>query len=403
MSNKSSVVIIGAGVVGSILALELAKLGLKISIIDKRPLMLDFNPSFDHRTIAIAAEVHARLIKYEVWDKISDQVGKIEQIRITDNDSPLYLHFNSKDVSCSPLGYMVDNTLLIHTVNKMVSENKNITFINEEVKDAQYTDCKAIVITENHTIEADLGIIADGKFSKTREHFGFEVKDKDYGETAIVFKIRHEKPHLSTAWEKFYPSGAFAVLPMNDPNVSGIVWMEKPETAKAIVKQDISLIKEFFMQKMGDCLGENEIITVPYCYPLTLKYAKKSSITRFVLAGDSLHSIHPIAGQGLNLSLLDCDILIDIIKEASNLGMDIGSASVTEKYHTSIKFDDMSMIYITDIIDKVFKVNFPPFTLMRKIGLASINKISILKAFMMNYAMGKRNDQWTRSPADIRH
>ncbi|MBN8827602.1 MAG: UbiH/UbiF/VisC/COQ6 family ubiquinone biosynthesis hydroxylase [Sphingobacteriia bacterium] len=392
MQKKFDIAIVGAGLAGSIIALGLAKkTNLKIVLIDPKDLHVNATDKRDPRTSAIAHEAQVILSEFDIWDDLKLFAGPIEQIRITDNDSKLHLHFDNKDVEYKTLGYMIENNFLLHVLHKKIIENK-IEFKKALVKNVQTNDFNAEIELDNSTkITADLLIVADGKFSKIRDWLDIDYTIKDYHQASNVCLVEHEKPHESIAQEKFYPSGPFAILPMQCQNISGIVWTEEKETAFALSKLDDNKFMSFLSEKFGDYLGPLKLISERHVFPLSLVYANRLFTKRAVLIGDAAHSIHPIAGQGLNLSIRDINVLVEHIKENNNTGLDIGSSRMLEEYSSKRKFDDFNMIMITDILDKFFRIKSPPISLIRKFGLALINEVTFLKQFFMEYAMGKRD------------
>ncbi|WP_164503786.1 FAD-dependent monooxygenase [Rickettsiales endosymbiont of Stachyamoeba lipophora] len=393
--NKFDVIIIGNGPSGGALAAALANMDLKIALIDIKPLIggeTQVKP--DPRTSAIANYSAKILDNLGLWQDLGEKSGLIEQIRITDNDSPLFLHFDNILINHQVMGYIVYNQDMLSIFHQKILNSNNITFFNHAVVSVSSDAYKATVtLDDGRIISAALAIAADGRMSKVRELYNFEIRQKDYGHSAMIGYVTHEKPHNNIALEKFYSSsGPFAVLPLKDQHTSNFVWTETHLSSTAILKLTPEKQAELLNDKFGYHWGKVTLASKLYSYPLSLVHVNRYFQDRVLLFGDAAHGIHPIAGQGYNLSLRDLEILVAKISEQLSIGGDLGSYQMLESYELARKTDDTNMIMITDLLNALFLSDNPLVKLSRQVGLKLINTISPLKQFFMNYAMGKRND-----------
>ena len=239
--------------------------------------------------------------------------------------------------------------------------------------------------------KASLLVAADGKFSRLREECGIKTLNTSYRQTAIVCTIRHRLPHEGLALERFLPAGPFAALPMQE-NRSALVWTEPDDRAPAMLALDDASFAHEIRARLGDYLGDFEVIGKRFSYPLTLTLATRYTDTRFALIGDAAHAIHPIAGQGVNVGFRDVAVLAELAEDAVRLGLDIGSPMLLEHYQRWRRFDSMTMGAMTDGINRLFSNDITAIRLARDAGLSAVNRMPALKRFFMQHAMGLAGD-----------
>ncbi|MEM9840005.1 MAG: FAD-dependent monooxygenase, partial [Pseudomonadota bacterium] len=198
----------------------------------------------------------------------------------------------------------------------------------------------------------------------------------------IIFNIAHEKPHHGVAHEVFYPSGPFAILPMQN-NQCSIVWTEKNRTAKSFLAMDEDEFLAAARDRIGAHLGEFSLATPRQSYPLSLLYAPKLIADRFALAGDAAHGIHPIAGQGFNLGIKDIAALTDVLSRAKQAGLDVGHGTVLDEYDRWRRFDGASMALGTDVLNRLFSNDFGPLKHVRGLGLGIVQRSDRARRFFM--------------------
>ena len=390
---QTDILIVGGGLVGGALACALAEGGFRVAVTDRADPAAVLDAGFDGRASAIALGSQKVLDTLGLWRLMGETVTPIEDIRVTDRGSLLFLHYDHKILGDEPFGYMVENRTLRQALVRRLPDHDGVTVL-APAKVVHLERTPAAVrarLADGREIEARLVVGADGRASQTRENAGIRLTQWSYNQTGIVCTVEHEKPHNNVAHEKFLPSGPFAILPLTG-NRSSIVWTERSDIAPLIM----ALGEKEFLQELGcrfgDFLGGLSVTGPRWAYPLSLQYAERSIDQRLALAGDSAHGMHPIAGQGLNMGLRDVAALAQVLTDARRLGLDPGDGAVLERYQRWRRFDNTLMLALTDVLNRLFSNANRPLALARDMGLAAVNGAGPLKKVFMRHAMGQVGD-----------
>jgi 2-octaprenyl-6-methoxyphenol hydroxylase len=209
----------------------------------------------------------------------------------------------------------------------------------------------------------------------------------DYDQSAIICNIAHDGPHGGVAVEKFMPNGPFAVLPLSG-NRSSIVWSEK----RSLVPMYMNMSEDEFTRELqcrvGTWLGAVRPITRRWAWPLGVMHAERYIDRRLALIGEAAHAMHPIAGQGLNMGIRDVAALAEVIVDQYRLGLDVGDPEALARFQRWRRFDNFSLITVTDGLTRLFSNDIAPLRLARDVGMAAVNRVPPLKKFFMRHAMG---------------
>jgi 2-octaprenyl-6-methoxyphenol hydroxylase len=400
----AEVCIVGAGPVGGTLACRLAAAGVPTVVVDRAPLPPMEHPAFDGRAYAIAAGSRQLLEAAGVWDRLAEPACPILDIRVSDGRlgrpaSPLFLHFDHREAGDpAPFGWMVEARSLRVALNAHMHALPPLRVFAPAVAEVERRDDGATVqIAGGPRIECRLVVAAEGRNSPLRRAANIPVTTLPYDQTGIVCAISHAKPHHNTALEHFLPSGPFAQLPMcasadaeagGTPNVSAIVWTERTPIARRMLTLDDARFAREIARRLGDHLGEVHCIGRRWSYPLGAMHAHRYYDTRLALIGDAAHTIHPIAGQGLNLGFRDAIALSGILINAWQHGLDPGSDNLLRRYQQQRRPDNLLMLAATDTLDRLFSSDNPVVRLARDIGIAAVHRTPPLKRLFMRRAMG---------------
>lgn len=382
------ILIIGGGLVGSAMALALAKAGLSVNLIEAKTRADQLAPAFDGRTSAIAAASVKVLESIGIWQTLDDTCP-ITDIRVCESGGKHYVHYDHREADGVPFGHIVENRLLREVLYDAVDAQENITVYEpDSLKSYEITSAGArATLSSGKTLTTSLILMADGKFSKSRALAGIEPRITEYGQTAIVASIAHSEPHNGLALENFMPAGPFAVLPMTGQR-SNIVWSESHEMAAHMVDlPDDEFIQEI-QKRAGDYLGDITLLGPRHKYPLMLIQAESQIAERVALIGDAGHGIHPIAGQGVNLGYRDVAVLAEMLVEHARLGLDLGDPALLTRYAKARKGDVGSMSMATDALNRLFSNANPALHIARDLGLGAVERMPRLKGFFMRHAMG---------------
>ncbi len=401
MSNKTyDVAIIGGGLAGLTLACLLGDCGLQIACIDQAD--PDAQIRTDSRTTAVSYGSCQILEEAGIWADLEAKACPIDDIRIFDGPSPLLLNFLSNEADGKSFGWIADNAAIRKALSSRVQSLGNVDHLApEKVSDFSFSQDAPIegphyvsCILGDDTIEARLVIGADGRGSFTREWMGVRTREWNYRQRAVICAVEHENPHHNVAVEHFWPSGPFAILPMADDedgkHRSSVVFTEHGPERNSLMKLDTEGFEAALAKRFPKEYGTVRMINERMCFPLSLVHAAEYIAPRMALVADAAHGIHPIAGQGLNLGFRDVKAMADLVRDAHEKGEDIGSTALLEAYQRQRRFDNMSMVAVTDGLVRLFSNNIPPVRFLRRAGLRAVSKFPPARRFFMKQAMGDR-------------
>ncbi len=396
--THTDIAIVGAGMVGGALACALANNGIKSVIIDRLEPSSMVAPKFDGRASAIALSSQRLLKMIGVWRHLDEHAGPIKEIRVSDGESLFFLHFDHGEVGSEPLGFMLENRFLRAAIAKeMRRHKKNLSVIAPATIERITTGVDSIALTlcDGREITAQLVVSAEGRKSTLREWADIRVTGWQYDQTAIVATISHEHSHECIAHERFLSAGPFAILPLPDEHGmhrSSLVWTGRADTAAAFMTLSDDAFLMEIAERIGGFLGEIKLLGPRFSHPLGLQFASRYCAGRLALVGDAAHSIHPIAGQGLNLGLRDVAALTESIVESGQLGLDFAHPEGLSRYEQWRRSDNLLMATVTDGLNRLFSNDVAPIRMARDVGLAAVNRIPPLKRMFMRHAMGTVGD-----------
>ncbi|NBR94805.1 MAG: hypothetical protein EBT55_00655 [Proteobacteria bacterium] len=395
------IIIVGCSFVGMTTALALSKRHshLKIAIIEKQNIFASSKNS-DGRAYALSKSSLDLLQEIEVLPSILNNSGLIQKINITDGYCPYVLHFNAENEqkndkqnpcqTANYLGIITENHLLFEALKEKIILQPNLTFFcPNHYQNISFHQQKAVVLLDNNQqITAPLLLSCDGRFSALREKFNIYTYRKNYQQTAIVFKIKHTLSHQNIAFEKFFSGGPLAMLPLADSHQSSIVWILPHKNAELLLGLDKA---NFLQQLQKQCseLGEIDIISTKFSYPLVAVQAENFVYQQMILLGDSACGVHPIAGQGFNLAVNNLQILLKLLQTQIFAGLPINQQQFLQNFASQAKKQSTQMLFATDVLDSLFKQNSLLLGVARKIGLFAINHSKIMKNFFIKTAGGK--------------
>ena len=389
-SNETAeVLIVGAGMVGLTLGCALAGAGVEVVVIDRAAPTAQTDAAFDGRVSAIAHGSRRALATLGLWRALERHAQPILEIRVADGDSPLFLHYDHRDLGDEPLGHIVENR---HTRQALLAGAARFDRLR------LLAPCRLASLVRGRrgvearfagggAVRARLVVAADGRNSELRRDAGIAATTWRYHQTAIVCTVAHERPHRGIAHERFLPAGPFAILPMTGDR-SSLVWSERADLAPAIMALDEAGFGAEMARRFGDFLGRLEVVGPRWSYPLALVHAERYVDQRLALVGDAAHAIHPIAGQGLNLGLRDAAALAEALIDARRLGLDLGAAGALERYQRWRRFDGLVLMAVTDGLNRLFSNDYAPLRWARGLGLAAVDQVGPLKRLFMRHAMG---------------
>lgn len=350
-------------------------------------------PNFDGRVSAVALGSSMILDSFGAWEMMAPHAQPIFDIRVSDGNSRSFLHYNYQEVGDKPFGYIVENRYIRNALHVACSNHSNLTIIENTSVTAWNANEQVAEVSLNNgqKITCQLVVAADGKQSILRALAGITSQTKNFAQTGIVCTIAHTQPHNGLAQERFLPAGPFAVLPMVG-NRSSLVWVEPTARAPHYLALPEAEFVQEITERVGGYLGDIRVEGARFSYPLSMMHANRYIGTRLALIGDAAHGIHPIAGQGINLGFRDVAALEELLRKQMEDGGDIGTTSLLEHYQRWRRFDNVSMLGVTDGLNALFCSSLIPVRAARGLGFQVVSKLPALKRMLMKHAMGLVGD-----------
>ena len=393
------IAIIGAGVVGLATALSLAPTGLQISLFDAQP-----KPSagpqekalsdWDRRVTALTPESIRFLKSLNAWSPIEEsrRGGAYTDMFVWDSEGTGHVHFTAGDLNIESLGTIVESSLTTRALISATEAAPNISIHWDTRVESMDVEAEGVRFTTSlgDTVIADMVIGADGGRSKSRELAGIPTREWRYGQNAIVATIRVEPHHSRACWQAFLPSGPLALLPLADDDLCSIVWSLDDALSDHWIQADHDAFVAGLNRALAGRGPQALDVSERQMFPLIQCHAIDYFKGRFVLVGDAAHSIHPLAGQGINLGLSDAQTLGSEIVRAYERGADWCSPQVFSRYERQRKGDNLGMMATMQAFKWGFGSKNPAVTLMRNIGLNSVDPLPMAKRWFVQQAVGAK-------------
>lgn len=393
-NSEFDVVIVGGGLVGSTLALLLANCRqpnpLNIALVEagNPPKPLDTD-GFDPRVVALTRQSEQLLTDINVWADIKRQRAcAYQDMHVWDGDGTGSIHFNSQDVGADNLGHIVENAVALASLYQQIKRKPNIHWQgNAAVEQLGGSEqARELLLADGTRLRAPLIVAADGARSKLRTLAAIPLKEWQYGQQAIVTTVRTELPHQFTAWQRFITTGPLAFLPLqrettahNQEHVSSIVWSVTDAQADELMQlndeQFRHALGRAFEYRLGQILSCDE----RFCFPLTARHADQYHKPGLVLVGDAAHTIHPLAGQGVNLGLADARVLATEIQRALNRNVPLNDESLLRRYQRQRKGQNLLTLAVMEAFKRLFGAEPLPLRWLRNHGLKQVDQMSWLK------------------------
>ena len=385
----SNVTIIGGGLIGVASALALSKLGLKVTILEHKPIYQKRNNQ-DTRTIAISEGTKNFLNKLGVWVKLQKYSEPIKAIKIIDRDLSNNLDFDNSRRT-SNLGYIIKNRIFLDIFYKEINKIKQIKVYNNiSIQKLEKSDFSQIY-TQKFLFKSDLCIAADGKKSSIKNLLKINDYKKNYNKKALVTTFEHTKSHENTAYEFFFRDGPLAILPMQKEKnkfISSIVWTNKNNFIDMLSLNENKILSLILTEKTNKIIGDIKKIITKQAFPISAHVNSSFHSSNTIFIGDSAHSFHPIAGQGWNLGMKDVETLFELSKTYLSLGIEVGGENFCKDYHDNSYFRAYRLFQLTDKLDNLFLQENIFFKVLRSSGLKIIKKNQNIKNKISDFAMG---------------
>jgi 2-polyprenylphenol 6-hydroxylase len=420
--QNCDVLIVGSGLVGATCACALLQGGMRLVLVEAKPQPsptpdlqkpakdqlasplpkqiineLDLQQGqidkFDLRTFALTRASERIFTNLGIWEKITAQrVSLFREMQVWDAGGPGMIHFNSAALHEATLGYIVEQRVIQMALTARLAEFDNLTcYRPAKVQSFNLTADKTamqVQLDNGQCVTTRLLIGAEGANSSIRTNAGIQYKGRDHGQQAIVATVQTAQPHQETAWQRFLPTGPLAFLPLSDAHTSSIVWSIDTPLAQHLMALEKDTFQQELEKAFASKLGAVKDSSQRAAFPLQSRHVLNYVQPRLALVGDAAHTVLPLAGQGLNLGLLDAAALSETVLNAHARGSDFGSYRELRRYERWRKNDNFAMLKVMEGFKQLFGSSNGLLTWARNVGLSLTNAAAPIKQIIMQHASG---------------
>jgi 2-octaprenylphenol hydroxylase len=396
MSNYCDVVIVGGGLAGASLALALDGRGIDVVVIERGSWAEVTNEQpqtvhdFDTRVSAVAANSW-QFLGQQGLDLQSIRRQGYQSMQVWDGEGTGFVQFDAAELQVDELGAIVENSVLLAAMHDKLKQSRVRTLMLQEIDAIDTTESEVrLALKSGQTWCAQLLVGADGALSTIRQYMGVDVVEWPYGQSAVVATIQTERSHGRVARQWFLRTGPLAFLPLSHPDGEfvSIVWSAHEQEAERLIALDDAGFLDALAHKSELELGVIKAVSKRTCVPLRQRHALNYQAKRCVLVGDAAHTIHPLAGQGINLGFADVAVLTEELGRAATKGLDLGSSLVLSRYQRRRKTDNLVVAGAMEGFVRLFDQPNPLVRWMRNAGMSTFNQLSPVKRKVARIAMG---------------
>lgn len=384
------VIIVGGGMVGTTLACALGETPLRVALVDRQTPVLQWDDAdFDLRVSAITRASQRIFESLGAWSRMqARRVSPFREMHVWDAAGKGSIHFDCADLGEPNLGHIIENRVVTAALHERLAELPVDLIAPAELQRLAWdADYMYLEQEDGGLLAGRLLVGADGSNSWVRAQAGISVRGWDYEQHALVTTVKPERPHQETAWQRFLPDGPLAFLPLEGGYCS-IVWSTRGEHARRLLELPEAAFAEELAAAFGRQLGAIEWVGPRAAFPLRFMRANAYVRPRLALVGDAAHTIHPLAGQGVNLGLTDAAALAEVLSEACAARQNIGSVAVLRRYERWRNADNQAMLAAVDGFKRLFGSELSLVRWVRNLGLNLTHTVLPLKNLLMRHAMG---------------
>jgi 2-octaprenyl-3-methyl-6-methoxy-1,4-benzoquinol hydroxylase len=389
MKEEFDVVIVGGGMVGAAVACGLGGSQLRVAVIEAQtPEPFSAEQPHDLRVSALSIASHKILETVGAWQGVvSRRSCPFRRMRVWETAGDTL--FDSEDIKCQELGYIVENRITQLALLERLAAFSNVELLMPQaISRVDYNGVDSTLLLDNgRQLQAKLLVAADGGQSRVRQAVGLGVTSWDYQQQALVIYIETAYPQQDITWQRFVPSGPQAFLPLTG-NYGSIVWYNSADEVRRLKALPLPDLQAELVAAFPDCLGEVTQILGVVSFPLKRQHAQHYVKQGVALVGDAAHMINPLAGQGVNIGLLDAAALAEVVIQASSHGKNFADLDVLQSYENQRRNENLKMMTLMDVFYRAFSNDILPVKLLRNFSLGFAQRIAPLRIKLMKAAMG---------------
>lgn len=387
MNHEFDVLIAGGGVVGLTAALAMAQRHYTVAVIDSGALTAVCSALPDPRVFAINKASQTLLAELGAWQHLDQsRVSPYQQMHVWDSINGAYIDFDSRDIAEARLGSIIEESVLKEALLRQIGAESNISlFAHSCVEDVYPREQGIQIRAQNKLWSGQLLLVADGAQSPTRQKLNVALTHWSYNQSALVATVHIEKSHQQRAYQVFHPDGPLAFLPLADPHCCSIVWSSEPARVRALMACEEELFNKEVTSAFAQELGQVRLIGARYHFPLHMRHVKHYVGKHWILLGDAAHTIHPLAGLGLNLGLADVRAWLRCLEQHQGA---LGLSKRLGAYQRERKHAVWQTILLMEGLKRAFSYSSPPLARLRGLGLRACNELLPLKRLFIQHAEG---------------
>ncbi|WP_444986191.1 UbiH/UbiF/VisC/COQ6 family ubiquinone biosynthesis hydroxylase [Halomonas mongoliensis] len=397
----AEVVIVGAGMVGAALACLLGEAGVEVALVDAREALLD--PEAVGRgqpamRVSALTPVSQRLLeRLGAWEWMAARrVSPYRHMQVWDAEGSGEVSFSADQAGVPILGHIVENDVTLAALERRLRALPSVQLVlggRVAGLEAAEGEARRVRLADGRCLVAPLVVAADGARSPLRELAGIETRERDTGHRAVVTTVRVARAHGEVARQAFLPTGPLAFLPLcleGESHYCSIVWSTSPEEAERLQGLSPEALGQVLAAAIDHRLGEVTVVERTVAFPLVQRHAERYVLPGLALVGDAAHSIHPLAGQGVNLGLMDAAVLAEELLAARRRGVGLGNERWLGRYARRRRADNAGMLALMDGFRLLFGARHPALALARNLGMSGVDRLTPVKRLLLQQATGHR-------------